>query len=499
MKKVLATGVSNRVLVLKATFYENGLLENGLVTPRIVKSVSSTTTIRRVYGPEDRIEVSSLPASSDEFKNANAVMCLMTTGNLWHDYPKKGTSTINASSLSYNIQINPDLGHPLCSGELFRDQPVAGIGTAFLISSTQAVTAGHCLFNIRTGDTQNLQRLRLVFGFRANATGTFPSPWTIPNSEIYQINRVVAYNYMHKNAREAYSQSDWAVVELDRPVPAHDAKKGTGHDPVKLGRGFPLEGQELYVIGHPSGIPVKFARNAFVRSSDLSKAFFQASLDTFAGNSGSPVFSCSTHQVEGILVRGYQDYEVVNNGSGGSCVRPFRDADNSESLPSVQRIAFYRALTNPLSVLQLKVETSWQLYSGTDSNIWFSMIIMNNGMRIHVEDRQSLTQNGSFERGSIDTINYPNFGETGFKRGSQLVHLSLRKDLSGGLNPDWRMYKLQLLFNGVIAFEFTEDKEFTGSFQTWGMTTQDPISQAGRSQLDHVSFPPQFAMVRSRL
>jgi hypothetical protein len=38
-----------------------------------------------------------------------------------------------------------------------------------------------------------------------------------------------------------------------------------------------------------------------------------ANLDTYGGNSGSPVFNATNHQVEGILVRGENDF--VTNGS----------------------------------------------------------------------------------------------------------------------------------------------------------------------------------------
>ena len=38
------------------------------------------------------------------------------------------------------------------------------------------------------------------------------------------------------------------------------------------------------------------------------KAIFTANLDTYGGNSGSPVFNSETHEVEGILVRGDTDF-----------------------------------------------------------------------------------------------------------------------------------------------------------------------------------------------
>jgi S1-C subfamily serine protease len=79
-------------------------------------------------------------------------------------------------------------------------------------------------------------------------------------------------------------------------------------------------GTKLFVIGHPTGLPQKIADGASVKianavsyidpiGSIIRKAnFFTANLDTYAGNSGSPVFNKRTGKVEGILVQGAEDF-----------------------------------------------------------------------------------------------------------------------------------------------------------------------------------------------
>ena len=63
----------------------------------------------------------------------------------------------------------------------------------------------------------------------------------------------------------------------------------------------------MFVIGHPVGLPLKVAAGASVR--DAGKiGYFVADLDTFGGNSGSPVFNTATKKIEGILVRGDTDF-----------------------------------------------------------------------------------------------------------------------------------------------------------------------------------------------
>lgn len=99
--------------------------------------------------------------------------------------------------------------------------------------------------------------------------------------------------------------SDWALVRLDRAV--------VGRRPVKVrSAGKVKNAQALFVIGHPCGLPQKYAPGANVRD-NTPAPFFVANLDTYGGNSGSPVFNAGSGTVEGILVRGENDF--VTNGS----------------------------------------------------------------------------------------------------------------------------------------------------------------------------------------
>ena len=52
----------------------------------------------------------------------------------------------------------------------------------------------------------------------------------------------------------------------------------------------------VYALGYPTGLPLKLAGNATVQSVS-GTAYFTANLDTFAGNSGSPVFNFATNRV----------------------------------------------------------------------------------------------------------------------------------------------------------------------------------------------------------
>ncbi|MFN8369647.1 MAG: S46 family peptidase [Bacteriovoracaceae bacterium] len=62
------------------------------------------------------------------------------------------------------------------------------------------------------------------------------------------------------------------------------------------------------------GLPTKISDGANVRTNNNPK-YFVANLDTYGGNSGSAVFNTKTGEVEGILVRGENDY-VYDSAQG---------------------------------------------------------------------------------------------------------------------------------------------------------------------------------------
>jgi hypothetical protein len=70
------------------------------------------------------------------------------------------------------------------------------------------------------------------------------------------------------------------------------------------------------------GLPARLADNSWLTDASHDD-YFQANLDVYAGNSGSAVVSLSTdgdvHLVEGILVRGNADWQVVLK-NGETCV-----------------------------------------------------------------------------------------------------------------------------------------------------------------------------------
>ena len=227
-----------------------------------------------VYGVDDRQDLYQVAARriqtlADSVVSLIDISLLSDNGN--------GSSTI--LTVPFGISNN------LCDSERFREQPTAPRCSGFLVAPDLVATAGHCV------NQNNLARNRFVFGFRMiNET---EANVVIPNNDIFRGLALIV-------REEISTGADYALVRLDRPV--------TGHTIVPIRRsGTISDGEEVFVIGHPSGLPLKFANGAQIRDNSVS-SFFVANLDTYGGNSGSPVFNEDSGIVEGILVRGDTDF-----------------------------------------------------------------------------------------------------------------------------------------------------------------------------------------------
>ena len=258
----------------------------------VLRNVPSETILetilyrqKAVYGEDDRMEV--IDATNPTHRElASSVAAVFHVD----DFIPISNSETSISSLTledrYRLQ-----GKPLCSREPFREQPASAFGTAFLINSSMVATAYHCI------NPENVDRVRLVFDFAIDS-GTMTAPTRFSVDDVYSVHRFVEGVFTEDAA-------DWAVVELDRTV--------QGRQPLTCRReGRVEDGTPVFVVGHPLGLPKKIAGNAEIRI-NAHDDFFVANLDTYGGNSGSPVFNALTNEVEGILVRGEADFAPLGN------------------------------------------------------------------------------------------------------------------------------------------------------------------------------------------
>ncbi len=231
-----------------------------------------------IYGDDNRLDYYQI--TNQQIKNiADSTLALVKTNDL------KQTS----SGYEFKSKTSIGVSRNLCPTEPFRDQPAQAFCSGFLISPELIVTAGHCITS-----QSACEDISFVFGYHVVAPGVTRTSFM--QNEVYHCKSLLG--------RDQLSQGpDWAVVELDRPVGSKS--------PLSINKSEEISNnQSLFVIGHPSGLPLKYAPGANVRS--IKNGYFVANLDTYGGNSGSAVFNANTNSVEGILVRGETDYEYRN-------------------------------------------------------------------------------------------------------------------------------------------------------------------------------------------
>ena len=198
----------------------------------------------------------------------------------------KGFSTLKVKN--YGKTFN------LVDSEPFHHQSiVAGrLYTGFLVKEDVIATAAHFT------DENNAAALRFLFGYKMEEP--YARVEKIPKENIYNGVKIIGRKLVRKG-----NISDWALVQLDRRV--------EGKRIAKLSKKEIFRDQSIYVIGHPMGLPLKFAPGANIRN--VEKTFFWADLNIYSGNSGSPVFDNNTHEVIGMVVRGHnRDFRWTGKG-----------------------------------------------------------------------------------------------------------------------------------------------------------------------------------------
>lgn len=247
-----------------------------------------------IYGTDNRMEVSEAPIFYSELAKS-------TAGQIAKSQMKKGFFKYSfVNPMTYQQRYN------LCDGERFLDQLATTPCTAFLVGPDVLVTAGHCV-----PTPSSCQNSYWIFDFNVEKDGSVKS--TFSSSQVVSCKEIIAQK------KDPQTQNDYAVIRLNKKVKGRPFLKFRSEGTVD-------ERSELLVIGHPSALPTKITDKGTLRSNE-NPVFFQANLDTFAGNSGSPVLDAQTGLVEGILVRGERDFVYdektscyrVNTCNEGEC------------------------------------------------------------------------------------------------------------------------------------------------------------------------------------
>ena len=174
----------------------------------------------------------------------------------------------------------------ICPDELFASHHAyRSACSGFLVGPDLLATAGHCFESQYACDNQ-------LIAFDVDAESEIPRGFATNDKNIYHCKKIVA------QIHDENTLQDYAVIKLDRK---------SERAPLKLrttGKLAPTD--KVFLIGHPLGLPLMYSPAAKV-SDNSNAVFFKSQINSFRGNSGSPVFNAATNLVEGILVRGQED------------------------------------------------------------------------------------------------------------------------------------------------------------------------------------------------
>lgn len=200
----------------------------------------------------------------------------------------------------------------LCSREKFSENTTAGFCTGFLVGKDIIVTAGHCV-----NEESTCKGTSFVFG--VNSAREVDQQFKIRRENVYSCKKILTSFY------KKGTSYDYAVIQLDREVKYRhvfvlgDDNKVTAKSKVAM-------------LGHPNGLALTYSAPAPVTQT-WDTDVFRTTLDSFSGNSGSPVFDLATEKVMGILTGGQDDFE-----ENGSCNKYAHYDYGSERVTRISKI-----------------------------------------------------------------------------------------------------------------------------------------------------------------
>lgn len=235
-----------------------------------------------IYGIDNRLPLESY--SEIDFKWKSISVAMMVRKNQLEESFGGVLTKVQGRTLQENYGV--------CSDEPNAKDLTVGKCTGFLVGPELLVTAGHCV----TSDYSCKEDYKWIFEFRDDLilNSGIQNEVYISSKNVYGCKEIIHREYDYS------SKLDFALIRLDKPV--------TDRPPLAIRTEGKIEkDEELVMLGHPSGLSQKVVTKGLVIENE-NPVFFKTNLDSFSGNSGSPIFNKKTGLVEGILVRGEMDF-----------------------------------------------------------------------------------------------------------------------------------------------------------------------------------------------
>ncbi len=201
----------------------------------------------------------------------------------------------------------PTLAHlpdndALCDDEVFAHQPRGAWCGSVLVADRTILMAEHCVHKFEKKYGTKYEDMRLVFDFAIPADG---GPLAVAPLSVCKV---------AADPRKTVVSDDLTLMDID-------CAEGFAREPATIAVAMPTAGL-VYAVGFPMRLPAKFS--GWAKLQPVDGRSFQAGLDVFPGNSGSPVFA-GDHTLVGLL---------EDDQSRDTCEDPVRRCQHWNSIPS---------------------------------------------------------------------------------------------------------------------------------------------------------------------
>lgn len=239
-----------------------------------------------IYGTDDRQVVSK--NSPSLIKELSKSIGLVVDNSLI-ERQNFAFSTLDKTS---NVgDVYPSLN--ICSNEKFSILKSAeGACTGFLISPDTFVSAGHCFVNAADCSSKSI----IFDDYEANTKNDKTYAF---NKNIFKCKSVIS------SVTEYDHFIDYSIIKIEN----------TQRMPLKISKKFLDAKTKVFMIGHPLGYGLIYSRPSIITENIKGNPYFKTTLDSFKGNSGSPVFDSRTNEVVGMMVFGMDDFVFDENRS----------------------------------------------------------------------------------------------------------------------------------------------------------------------------------------
>ncbi len=183
----------------------------------------------------------------------------------------------------------------------------SGLCTGFLVAPDIVATAGHCLRKVACQDA------RFVFGW------TSPAAAQVSPRNVYSCKEVIALSDPGLNVdirvqnEPQISQPDYALLRLGRKV--------AGREPLRV-QADASNTRAVLMLGHPYKMAMKVSSGVLAGVMPTgSGSVFLSHLESYQGNSGSPVLDADSLEVLGIAFFRQKGSCPSSSDCHGGCTR----------------------------------------------------------------------------------------------------------------------------------------------------------------------------------